>query len=118
MTRSAIFRFLANARFFLYGAFVVFSLYIIWLEVLPTNLGESRDRAIHLSLPIVFELSFLAAFLVEKWCRSKLGERANDIPSGEAHRPRALDLVNLVPVIGGCYFAFRGYAPLGICFVA
>jgi hypothetical protein len=117
MTRSAIFRFLANARFFLYGAFVVFSLYIIWLEVLPTNLGESRDRAIHLSLPIVFELSFLAAFLVEKWCRSKLGERANDIPSGEAHRPRALDLVNLVPVIGGCYFAFRGYAPLGICFV-
>ena len=115
MTRSVIFRFLGNARFFLYGAFVVSLLYIIWLQVLPTKLGESRDRAIHLSLPIIFELSFLAAFLVEKWCRAKLGERADYIPSGEAHRPGALDLANLVPVIGGCYFAFNGYAALCIC---
>ncbi len=108
-------RFLANARFFFYGTFVVCFLYIIWLQVLPTNIGESRDRVIHLSLPIVFELSFLAALLLDKWFRAKSAEGAEERCLEGSYKSRFSDLTNLIPVIGGCYFAFKGYAAIGIC---
>lgn len=108
---SRLFTSVAESQFFLFGLCVAFCSWIEWSFLLPQRLTEARDQRIHLSLLLIFELSFLLSILF----RRMFVRLSSKMPSTTTSLGVTGLALNLLVVIAGCCFTFVEKGSNGQC---